>query len=241
MKKFVKPGANVVIKPNMGWARKPDQAANTNPELLSEVIRLCRSAGARSVKVLDNPVDRPVSAVATMSGIRAAAESAGARFISVGSPAMFQKYELKRGKVLKTADVLREVLRADVFINIPIAKVHGSTAVTLGCKNLMGTVRNRGAWHSSSSLDQCIADYVAHVRPNLVIVDAVRVLLTNGPKGPGRTKDLNVVVAGTDPVAVDAYGATLLGQRADRIGHLRLAHTMGAGEIDLKRVKIKHV
>jgi len=241
MKRFVKPGAVVLVKPNMAWARKPEQAATTNPQVVAEVVRLCRAAGAREVRVMDNPVDRPGSLIATMSGIAAAAEAAGAKVTVASSPAMFQRKALKHSKVLKSAEVLRDLLRADVFINLPIVKVHGSTGVTLGCKNLMGTVSDRGAWHNSASLDQCIADYAAQMRPHLVIVDAVRILTTNGPKGPGRTKDLGLVAAGTDGLALDAYGASLLGRKAQDIGHLRLAHEMGVGEIDLKRVTIKHV
>ncbi len=136
--------------------------------------------------------------------------------------------------------MLRDLRRADVVINVPIAKVHNATELTLGCKNLMGTVLDRGAWHRSD-LEQCIADFVAEFPPDLVVLDAVRILLTNGPKGPGRTEDKGLVVAGTDSVAVDAYGATLFGRRADQVRHLKLAHEMGVGEIDLERVSIRNV
>jgi uncharacterized protein (DUF362 family) len=241
MKKFVKQGAVVLVKPNMGWVRKPEQAANTNPEVVAEVVRLCRAAGAREVKVVDNPVDRPASLIASVSGIAAAAEAAGAKVTIASSPALFQRTDLKRSKVLKSAEVLRDLLRADVFINLPIVKVHGSTVVTLACKNLMGTVSDRGAWHNSASLDQCIADYAAQMRPHLVVMDAVRILTTNGPKGPGRVKELGIVAAGTDALALDAYGTMLLGKRAQDVGHLRLAYEMGVGEIDLKRVTIRNV
>jgi uncharacterized protein (DUF362 family) len=241
MGRFVKPGAVVLVKPNMGWVRRADQAANTNPQVVAEIVRLCRAAGAREVRVVDNPVDRPGSAIASISGIGEAAEKAGAKVTIVSSPAMFQRREFKRSKVLRSADVLRDLVHADVFINVPIVKVHGSTVVTLACKNLMGTVADRGAWHNSPSLDQCIADYACQTKPHLVIMDAVRILTTNGPKGPGRTRDLGVVAASTDMMAIDAYGATLLGRRAQDIGHLRLAYEMGVGEIDLNRVTIKHV
>jgi len=241
MGKFVRPGAKVVVKPNIGWACRPEQAATTNPEVVAEVVRLCKKAGAREVKVTDHPVDRPEALVLAMTGIRDAAERAGARVSLASSAAEFEGVRLRRGKVLKSADVLRDIRRADVFINVPIAKVHGTTELTLGCKNLMGTVWDRGAWHSSPSLDQCIADYAAEIRPHLVILDAVRILLTNGPKGPGRTEDRGLVIAGRDPLAVDAYGATLFGRRAEEIEHLKRAHEMGVGEINLKRVTVKHV
>jgi len=241
MKRFVKPGDMVVLKPNMAWARKPEHAANTNPEVVAEVVRLCKAAGAREVRVIDHIVDGPEATVLKITGIGPAAEAAGARVISAGSLAMYQKISLKGAKLLRSASVLRDLLRADVWINLPVAKVHSATAVTLGCKNLMGAVWDRGLWHQSTSLDQCIADFAANFRPQLVILDAVRTLLSNGPKGPGKTASPGVVVAGTDPLAVDAYGATLLGRKPEDIPHLRLAHAAGAGEVRLSRIKVRHV
>ena len=239
--KFVRPGAKVLVKPNIAWACRPEQAATTNPEVVAEIVRLCRKAGAREVKVTDHGLDRPEALVLGITGIQEAAERAGAQVRPALSPAEFERVTLRRGKALKSADVLRDVLRADVFINVPIAKVHNSTELTLGCKNLMGTVWDRGAWHSSPSLDQAIADYAAEIRPHLVVLDAVRLLLTNGPKGPGRVEERGMVIAGADPLAVDAYGATLFARRPEEIAHLRLAHEMGVGEINLKRVTVKHV
>ena len=238
--KFVKRGARVLIKPNMSGARKPEQAATTNPEVVAEIVRLCKQAGAREVKVTDHAVDGPEALLLRMTGIGPAAQDAGARVSLASSPALYERASLRGAKVLKSVEVLRDLRRADVFINVPIAKVHSATGVTLGCKNLMGTVLDRGAWHRRD-LDQCIGDYAKEFRPDLVILDATRVLLTNGPKGPGRTEAKGIVVAGTDPVAVDAYGAMLLGRQAQQVGHLARAHDMGVGEIDLERVKVKHV
>jgi uncharacterized protein (DUF362 family) len=241
MESFVKRGARVLVKPNMAWARRPEQAATTNPEVVAEVVRLCKQAGAREVKVLDHAVDRPDALILRMSGIEAAARKAGGRTSLASSPALYERVRLPRGKALKSVKVLRDLRRADVLINVPIAKVHSATGLTLGCKNLMGAVWDRGAWHRSASLDQAIADFAVEFRPDLVILDAVRVLLTNGPKGPGRTETRQTLVAGDDPLAVDAYGATLLGHRPSAVGHLRRAHEAGVGEIDLDRIKVKHV
>jgi uncharacterized protein (DUF362 family) len=240
MGKFVKRGQRVLVKPNIGWARKPEQAATTNPEVVAEVVRLCKAAGAREVKVMDHAVDGPDSLVLKMSGIQGPAEKAGARVMMASSAGLYERVNLRGAKVLKSTDVLRDMGRADVFINVPIAKVHNATVLTLGCKNLMGVVLDRGAWHRSG-LDECIADFVTQFPPDLVILDAVRILLTNGPKGPGRTEDKRVVVAGTDSVAVDAYSASLFGRSAEKIAHLKLAHAMGAGEIDLSRIRVNNV
>jgi uncharacterized protein (DUF362 family) len=239
--KFVKKGNRVVIKPNIGWARKAEQAATTNPEIVAEIVRLCKQAGARDIRVVDHAVDRPDALVLQMSGIEAAAGKAGAQVSLVSSPALYEKVALPKGRALKSVSVIRDLRRADVFINVPIAKVHNTTGLTLGIKNMLGAVWDRGAFHRSSSLDQAIVDCAAEVRPQLVILDAVRILLTNGPKGPGRTADKGIVVAGTDQVAVDAYAATLFDRKAEQIGHLQRAHAAGIGEIDLHRVNVKHV
>jgi len=241
MGKFVDKGDVVLVKPNLGWARKPDQAATTNPEVVAEVVRLCRSAGASEVKVMDHAVDRPDSLLLRMTGVEDAAKAAGARVGLASSSAMYERVKLPKGRVLKSVDVLRDLLRADVFINVPIAKVHNSTGLTLSIKNLLGTVWDRGAFHRSRSLDQAIADCATEVKPHLVILDAVRILLTNGPKGPGKTAMKSTVVAGTDPLAVDAYGATLFGANASDVGHLKRSYEAGIGEIDLSRIKVKHV
>jgi uncharacterized protein (DUF362 family) len=201
--KFVKKGNRVVIKPNIGWARKAEQAATTNPEIVAEIVRLCKQAGARDIRVVDHAVDRPDALVLRMSGIEAAARKAGAQVSLASSPALYEKVSLPKGRALKSVSVIRDLRRADVFINVPIAKVHNTTGLTLGIK--------------------------------------IRILLTNGPKGPGRTADKGIVVAGTDQVAVDAYAATLFDRKAEQIGHLQRAHAAGLGEIDLRRVNVRHV
>ena len=241
MGKFVKKGAVVLVKPNIGWARKPEQAATTNPEVVAEIVRLCKQAGAREVRVMDHAVDRPEAVVLKMTGIQQAAEAVGARVSLASSPALYESVKIRKGRALKSANVMRDLRRADVVINVPIAKVHSQTGLTFGLKNMMGTVWDRGAFHASESLDQAIADYATEIRPSLVIVDAIRILLTKGPKGPGKTADKGIVVAGTDPLAVDAYAATLFGWKPEKVGHLKAAHRAGVGEIDLGRITIKHV
>jgi uncharacterized protein (DUF362 family) len=241
MKTFVKPGNRVVIKPNVGWMRTPEQAANTNPLLVGALVAICRDSGATEVVVFDHTCDTPAEMCFSMSGIAEAAGKAGARWESGHEQSGYRQVSLDRGKVLTTAEVHRLVLDADVLINMPIAKVHNATGLTLGMKNFMGVVWNRGDWHNSSSLDQCIADFTASYPATLTIIDAQRILLTNGPKGPGRTEDKHTIVAGVDPVAVDAYGATLFGMNPANVLHIANADRVGAGKMDLKKVRIVKV
>lgn len=242
MKRFVSPGGTVVIKPNAAWQRTPAQAANTNPEVLAEVVRLCKQAGARVVKVMDHAVDEPDELVFGTNGLKQAAERAGAIFISGRSPSLYRTIRLPRGKAMRSSQVLNEVMEADLFINLPIAKVHNAVPLTLGLKNLMGVTLNRDTWHNSPDLSQAIADFATVVRPHLTIMDAVRVLLSNGPKGPGQTKDTKMVIAGADPVAVDAFTAkTVFGMKPEFVRYIAYAKAAGLGEMDLSRIKVQKV
>jgi uncharacterized protein (DUF362 family) len=241
MSAFVKKGSRVVVKPNAAWARLPEDAATTNPRVIASIVRLCRKAGAAEVIVVDHVIDKPADRVYRMTGIAAACEASGARLVSAGAESMYRRIEIAGAKVLSEEQVIKHVLDADVFINVPIAKCHSDAKVTLGLKNLMGVVWNRQKWHSSSGFDQCIAEFAAAVKPHLTILDANRILLTNGPQGPGETKDVRQVIAGVDPVAVDAYGATLFGLNAEDVEHIRLAHECGVGEMDLGKVRIVRV
>lgn len=238
--KFVKRGNSVVIKPNLAWARTPAQAANTNPGVITALIKLCKSAGASRITVLDHTCDNGTAAF-EVNGIKPAVAGTGARLVSADKKFMYRRINIPKGKILKADDCVKEILDADAWINVPIAKVHGSTAITASMKNLMGTMWDRQAWHSSSDLDQCIADYSTAVKPTLIVLDAIRIMLTRGPKGPGKTKDVGQVIASTDPVAIDSYAATLLGKKPGDIAHIRYASALGVGQMDLAKVTMKRV
>lgn len=241
MSKFVRKGDFVVIKPNIGFDRRPEQAATTNPEVVAALARLCFKAGAGRVKVFDNPCN-----IATRtfrhSGIAKAAEAAGA-IVEIPRSEMFAEVAIPNAKVLKSWMLHRDVIKADVFINVPIVKHHGETGVTLGMKNLMGCAGGqRGAWHVQK-LSQRIADINTMLRPDLVVIDGFRVLKDHGPTG-GSLSDVfpaHTVAVATDIVAADAYGARLFGKSPADVEYIAIAHAMGLGEMDLDKVKIREV
>lgn len=238
MSVFVKKGDLVVIKPNAAWARRPEDAATTNPQVLAALVKMCKQAGASQITVIDHLINRPAEMVLQITGIRAACEPVGAKVVSAGRESMYRAITVPDAELLSEEQVIKDVLDADVFINVPVGKCHGDTKVSLGMKNLMGVIWSRQPWHSSASVHQCIAEFGRAVRPHLTVLDANRILLTNGPQGPGETKDVGQVIASTDPVAVDAYGATLFGLKPADVDHIRLAGEYGLGEIDLSKVKI---
>jgi len=240
IEKFVKKGDVVVVKPNIGWDRVPRQAATTNPEVIAEIVRLCKQAGAKKVQIFDRTCNQARRCYAR-SQIEKAAKSVGAD-ISYVYPQKFQKVRIPEGKLLKSWEFYRDALKADVFINVPIAKHHSLSRVTLGLKNMMGILGgNRGKIHNH--FDVKIVDLNTVIKPQLTILDAVRILLRNGPQGGNLNdvKQLDTIIAGVDPVAVDAYGATLFGLKPAELGFLREAHSRGLGKMDLETLKIEMV
>lgn len=241
IERFVRKGDQVLLKPNFSWARTHQQGAVTDPDLVAAVVDLCRKAGASQVTVFDHMIDRPARLVVETTGIRRAVDAAGARLALADDPADYHDFRLPAGKVVTREQVFRPVLEADVLINMPIAKCHSATGITGSLKNMMGCIWNRQAWHDSESLHRCIAEFSAAVRPNLVIVDAQTVLLTNGPKGPGETRQVGEVVVTTDPVAADCHVAELIGLSPSSVIHLAEAAKLGVGQLDQSKLKVTRV
>ena len=204
-------------------------------------MELCLDAGASKVKVFDRTC-HDARKTYDSSGIQAAVEGLGdsRATISFIDDRKFVSMPIPMGTALTEWEFYKDVLDADRLINVPVAKNHGSTTLTLSMKNLMGVIGgNRGQIHWN--IDQKLADISSLIKPNLIVLDATRVMLKGGPSG-GDIKNVSVqnhVVAGTDPVAVDSYGATLFGMKGTDIGHIRAAHDMGLGEIDLAKITVK--
>jgi len=239
MSRFVSRGDVVLVKPNMAFDRKPELAATTNPEVVATLVRLCLEAGAKEVKVFDNPMEDPRRAYVS-SGIMAAAKGAGAT-VSYMDERRFRQMNLK-GEVLKSWEVYQEAMEVDKVINCPILKQHTTARLTMGMKNLMGLIggdRARIHWH----LEQAIVDLAAFFKPTLVVLDAIRILTANGPQGGSLkyVKQLNTVAAGTDQVAIDAMGAKLFGLNPAEMAHLPIAAKRGLGRMDLTKLRIKEV
>ncbi|MFA5078824.1 MAG: DUF362 domain-containing protein [Dehalococcoidia bacterium] len=241
MKRFVKKGDNVIIKPNIGPAmRTYEYAATTNPWLVAAVARMCLEAGAGRVRVMDKPFSGSAESGFLNSGIREEVEKAGGE-IELMSRFKYVSTDIPLGRDIKKWDIYEDILKADVLINMPIAKQHGSSLLTLGMKNLMGTVNMAQLFHLN--LGQRIADLASRIRPTLTIIDAIRILTANGPTGGdlNDVKKLDTVIAGTDIVAVDSYATSLFGLRPDDVPHIKIAAEMGLGSNDLGKLNIKEV
>jgi uncharacterized protein (DUF362 family) len=237
--RFISRGDIVVVKPNIGWDRKPEHAANTNPEVVSTIVKLCYEAGAKTVKVFDRPCNDPRRCY-KQSGIADAARNVGAE-VSYMDKRKFKKVKLE-GRALKEWPLYTEILEADKVINVPIAKTHGLATLTLGMKNWMGVM---GGWRGRihQRLDKSLVDIAMAIKPTFIVLDAVRILTDNGPQGGSLldVKLLNTVIAGTDQVAIDSFGATLFGLTGDDLGYVRIGDQAGLGVMDLSRLNIKKI
>ena len=206
IERFVKPGADVIVKPNICNAyHGPEYASTTNPDVVAAIVALCLAAGAKRVRVMDFPFGGSPQASYETSGIAAAVKAAGGDLEAMNR-LKFRKTALPQGKVLRSSSVYGDILDADTVINVPIAKNHGSATLTLGMKNLMGVIQDRNTLHAIG-LHQAIADLNSTVKPQLTIVDAIRILTANGPTGGSLddVKRLDTIIASADVVAADAY------------------------------------
>jgi uncharacterized protein (DUF362 family) len=229
----------VTIKPNIGWDRTPAQAANTNPMLVAEMIRLCFEAGAAEVIVSDISCNDPRRCF-LRSGIRDAAEKAGAK-VFLPTDDDYLQLDMK-GEILTQWPVLKHFVETDRLINMPIVKQHSLSSCTIGLKNLYGIIggrRNR----LHQEIDQSIVDLASFCRPSLTVVDATRVLLRGGPQG-GSLDDVAIeksVICATDQVAADARGAEFLGLQPERVSHIVLAEKSGLGRLDYHSVGYQEI
>lgn len=234
---FVRRGDVVVLKPNIGWDRAPEFAANTHPLVVRALAEECLAAGAKRVKVFDHTCNDPRRCYIN-SGIQMALKGIKGVEVKQIEPERFRKV-LLNGQFLKEWELYDEALSANVFINVPIAKHHGLSRLTLGLKNIMGVMGgNRGYTHRN--LEIALADVNARLKSHLTLIDATRILTAHGPQG-GSLADvrvLNTVVASQDIVAADAYATTLFGMRPADIPTTVAAARRGLGEMDLRRIQV---
>lgn len=236
---FVKRGESVVIKPNVGWNRLAEQAANSNPAVVAEVVRLCVGAGASEVWVTDFSVNDPERCFAR-SGIADAARSAGARVV-LPDQAAFREVAVG-GEILQAVDVLWPLCEADRVINLPCVKQHGLSLCTLSLKNWYGAIGgHRVRLHQD--IHRSIVDLAALFKPTLTVLDATRMLTANGPSGGSLddVKQLDTVAAGVDEVALDAFGCTLLGLDPATVGFVVEGARRGLGRADFKSLKLEEI
>ncbi len=239
MERFVRSGDDVIVKPNICVNyRTPEYAATTHPDVVATLVRLALAAGAKRVRVMDTPYTGDPETAYRESGIYDAVIEAGGE-MEIMSSVKYASFDIPQGRDIRSWEIYRDAIEADVLIDVPIAKHHGSSRLTLGAKNLMGLIGQPNQFHRN--LHQRIADLHSRLRPHLTVLDATRILTAHGPAGGNLAdvKQLDTVVASHDTVTVDAYGATFFDLRPEDIGYIRLGAEMGLGEADWSKVRVE--
>lgn len=244
--KFVKKGQKVVVKPNIGWDKKPELAANTNPELISAIIKDCLAAGASEVVVFDHTCDEWQSCYKN-SGIEDAVKAAGGKIAFAHDEKYYKTVSLPKGTRLKEAKIHEAIINCDVWINVPVLKNHGGAKMTIAMKNYMGIVWDRRFWHSND-LQQCIADCATYEKmPVLNIVDAYRIMTQNGPKGKSieDVQNPKALFISADIVVADTAAVRFFNQfremKLEDVGHIGKAEQLNLGTTDIDKLKVERI
>jgi uncharacterized protein (DUF362 family) len=241
--RFVKKGQRVVLKPNMSFSNTPDRGSTTHPLVVATVAQACLEAGAPQVLVLDHTLQRAELCL-ERTGIREACKHMNnVHVLTLQEKKFFREIKIPQGKLLERVEVMKELLDDPLLINLPVAKSHSATGVSLGIKGLMGLIWDRESFHTQYNINQALADLATVIKPQLTILDATRALASGGPGGPGEIRKPNLIIAGVDPVAVDSYGVSIVpwyGQnfKGRQVEHLLAAHQRGLGKIDIDQLKI---
>jgi len=241
MGRFVKRGQTVLVKPNIGWSKTPNEGATTNPELVGTIVESAYRAGARKVFVFDHPVNSEKECYES-SGIRKIVLEKKGEMRSGSDKSMYRKVEVKGGRLLKEVLVHELYLDSDVVINVPILKSHGGGRMTAALKNLMGVVWDRGEWHRRG-LHQAIAEFPLVRKPDLNVIDAYLVMMENGPRGHS-TEDLSLKkmqLLSPDAVLADTAAAKVLDMDPADVPYLKLAADLGIGSMDLDKSLVKRI
>ena len=239
MGRFVSNGDVVVVKPNISWARRPELAATTNPQVLETIVELCQDAGAKKVRIADNTIHDARQCFA-LTGAGMVAKNTGADLVFPRSSLM-RNMKLK-GNRLDIWPVFKPLVEADVLINVPVAKHHSLSKLTLGMKNWIGAVGG-SRWSLHQDINQSIVDLAHFFKPSVTLVDAIRIMTQNGPSGGSTSfvQTKNTLILSDDPVAADARAALLFNRKPEDIGFIRMAQEQGLGTCDFQKLNSQKV
>lgn len=244
--KYIKKGQKVVIKPNIGWDRKPEISANTNPVLVGALVKKCLSAGASKVVVFDHTCDNWQRCYRS-SGISDAVKNAGGTIVPGNDESYYKEVTLPAAVNLKKTKIHEALLDADVWINVPVLKVHDGAKMSIAMKNYMGIVWDRGYFHGND-LQQCIADVCTwNKKPVLNVIDGYRVMRQNGPQGKSvnDVSTLKTLIVSADIVAADTAAIQFFNQvekmPLNNVGHIGKGEALKLGTTNLTKLNIKRI
>ncbi len=245
MKKFVKKGSKVLIKPNMSFPNKPEMATTTHPDVVKEIALMCNEAGASDIIIADYPLFKADTCLKRSGVLEACEKIENTTVIGASSDRFYKDTDFADAKKMSRNGVFQEALKADTIIAVPVAKSHTATGVSLSMKGMMGLVWDRAGMHTKD-LASSIVDMCSVLKADLAVIDGIRVLSTNGPRGPGKVLKEDTIIASADMVAADAFAVSRFkwygkSYRPAQVQYIREAHERGLGRMDIEKLSIKEI
>ncbi len=234
--------STVLLKPNLCLPNTSDMGTTSSLSLMDALCSYLVENKVKKVIIADHTLKKAED-FADQELLKLADKYPAVKFILANEQRYYTPQTVE-GKVLKSTELLKILGRVDLFINIPTAKHHAATQVSLSVKNLMGVIWDRAVFHTDLDMDLALGDLAATVKPHLNIVDCYHVLLNGGPTGPGPVVSDNRLFVSSDILAVDSvvtsrYNFGGMSSSPDDIGHLYMAYENGVGEIDLDKIKVE--
>jgi uncharacterized protein (DUF362 family) len=223
----------VLIKPNYINSKHPSTGITTDSRVIEGVVRFLKQRGIEEITIGEGSGFADTLEAFKAAGVDLVAERWGVRLVDLNKDAFVEvrppnPLSLKKTRVAKTA-------LESTIISVPKLKPHRMATVTLSLKNMMGALASKGSMHTGW-LSENIADLASVLRPDVSVVDGI--IAGEGHETSGSPVEMDLVIAGTDPVAVDAVGSEVMGIPPTDVKHLLLAEKKGLGTCDLKEITI---
>ncbi len=245
MKKFVKKGGKVLIKPNMSFPNPPAMATTTHPDVVTEIVKMCNEAGASNILIADYPLFDTDTCLKRSGILDACGKLENTRVVGASSDRFYKDTEIKDAKKMSRNGIFQEALKVDTLISVPVAKSHTATGVSLSMKGMMGLCWDRSGMHTKE-LSSSVVDLCTVLKADLTLIDATRVLSTNGPRGPGKVLKEDTIIASKDMVAADAFAVARFPwygkkYKPAQVQYIKEAHERGLGRMDIENLSVKEI
>ena len=225
-------GKPVLIKPNYINARHPSTGITTDSRVIEGVVKFLKQHGVEDIIIGEGSGFADTFKAFQVAGVDAVAKKWNVKLVDLNKDE-FVEVEPKNPLALKKVKIAKTALESTI-ISVPKLKPHRMARITLSLKNMMGAVTPKGSIHNR--LSEKIVDLVSMIKPNIAVIDGI--IAGEGHETSGNPVEMNLVIAGTDPVAVDAVGAAVMGMPPKGVKHLRLAEERELGTCDLKQIEI---
>lgn len=222
----------ILIKPNYINSSHPSTGITTDSRVIEGVVKFLRQHNLKEVIIGEGSGFADTLEAFRVAGVDKVAERWRAKMVDLNKDE-FIEVTPKNPTALKKVRISKTTLESTI-ISVPKLKPHRLAGVTLSLKNMMGAVKSKGSIHNN--LSQNIVDLVSVIKPSVAVIDGI--IAGEGHETSGNPVEMNLVIAGTDPVAVDAVGAAVMGIPPESVKHLRLAEDAGLGTYRLEQIEV---